>query len=148
MRTWTAWHRFITLGLLAHAMLVLVRLRAGAEEATSKKGDLHQTALRSRSPKRAGWCWRCVSRESNGRFGGDGPAFGVPTRPWQPAVGPHGERTREGAGVLLAFHPANLSSCLLRTSGRSAMLNGSAFAHCSQRRSHSRGDLATTIGVC
>jgi SRSO17 transposase len=51
VRTWTAWHRFMTLCLLAHALLVTVRLRAVADEATAQKGDLHQTALRSPSPK-------------------------------------------------------------------------------------------------
>jgi SRSO17 transposase len=51
VRTWTAWHRFMTLCLLAHALLVVVRLRAGAEEATVEKGDLHQTALRLPYPK-------------------------------------------------------------------------------------------------
>ena len=45
VRTWTAWHRFITLGLLAHALLVVMRLRAGAEEATAKKGDRPRSAV-------------------------------------------------------------------------------------------------------
>ena len=51
VRTWTAWYRFMTLCLLAHAVLVTVRLRAGAEEATAEKGDLHRPVLRSPSPK-------------------------------------------------------------------------------------------------
>ena len=32
VRTWTAWHRFITLGLLAHAAPVVLRLRAVSNE--------------------------------------------------------------------------------------------------------------------
>ena len=147
VRTWTAWYRFITLGLLAHAMLVLVRLRAGAEEATAKKGDRPRSAVRSPSPKCAAWCWRCVSKASNGRSGGAGHAGDAPIRRWQPAVGPHGERTRKGAVVLLAFRPVQLSSCLPRASERSATQNGNTFAHSSQHSSRSRGGLATTIGV-
>jgi len=38
VRTWTAWHRFITLCLLAHAYLVVVRRDAQLEEVT-QKGD-------------------------------------------------------------------------------------------------------------
>jgi hypothetical protein len=36
VRTWTAWHRFITLCLLAHAFLVVVRRAARCEEAGEK----------------------------------------------------------------------------------------------------------------
>ena len=147
VRTWTAWHRFITLCLLAHALLAVMRLRAGAEEATAQKGDLHRTALRSPSPKCAAWSWRCVSRTSNGRSGGDGHAGGVPTRPWQPDVGPRDEWIWKRADVLLVFRPAKPYSCLPRASGRSATRNGSAFAHSSQHGSRSRGVLATTIGL-
>jgi Putative transposase of IS4/5 family (DUF4096) len=147
VRTWTAWHRFITLGLLAHAVLVLLRLRARAEEATAKKGDQPRSAVRSPSPKCAAWFWRCVSKASNGRSGGDGPAFDVPIRRWQPAVGLPGERTRKGPGALLMFRPAKLPSCLPRVRGRSATRNGSAFARCSLPSSRSRAVPATTIGV-
>ncbi len=39
VRTWTAWHRFITLCLLTHALLVVLRAQARADEGTScKKG--------------------------------------------------------------------------------------------------------------
>ena len=147
VRTWTAWHRFMTLCLLAHAMLVLVRLRAGADEATAQKGGLHRTALRSPSLKCAAWSWRCVSRASNGCSDGAGHAGGEPIRRWQPAVGPHGECTRMGAGVLLVVRPANPNFCLPRESGGSATQNGSAFAHSSQHSSRSRGVPATTIGL-
>jgi SRSO17 transposase len=49
VRTWTAWHRFMTLCLLAHAALVVLRLRAVADEApalpgTREKGGLRPTA--------------------------------------------------------------------------------------------------------
>jgi SRSO17 transposase len=51
VRTWTAWHRFMTLGLLAHAALVILRLRAVSDEAsapqaTAEKGGLLPTACR------------------------------------------------------------------------------------------------------
>jgi SRSO17 transposase len=46
VRTWTAWHRFITLCLLAHAALVVLRQRALASEATALKGGLRPTAFR------------------------------------------------------------------------------------------------------
>ncbi len=36
VRTWTAWHRFITLCLLAHAFLVVVRQAAGGDEVAEK----------------------------------------------------------------------------------------------------------------
>jgi SRSO17 transposase len=45
VRTWTAWHRFITLGLLAHAALVVLRQHAMASETTAEKGGLHPTAF-------------------------------------------------------------------------------------------------------
>ena len=49
VRTWMAWHRFMTLCLLAHAALVVMRLRAVADEAsahpmTVEKGGLRPTA--------------------------------------------------------------------------------------------------------
>lgn len=40
VRTWVAWHRFITLCLLAHAYLVVLRLAARQEETTAPRGDL------------------------------------------------------------------------------------------------------------
>lgn len=46
VRTWTAWHRFITLCLLAHAALVVLRLRAVSEQASPLKGGAHLTACR------------------------------------------------------------------------------------------------------
>lgn len=41
MRTWTGWYRHITLALLAHAVLVVLRAQAREEEA--KKGGLPTT---------------------------------------------------------------------------------------------------------
>jgi len=38
VRTWTAWHRFVTLALLAHAYLAVTRLAAGRDEAAVKGG--------------------------------------------------------------------------------------------------------------
>lgn len=38
VRTWTAWHRVVTLGLLAHAALVVARLAAHHAEEAAKKG--------------------------------------------------------------------------------------------------------------
>lgn len=40
VRTWAAWHRFITLCLLAHAYLVVLRLTAQQEEGAGEKGAL------------------------------------------------------------------------------------------------------------
>jgi SRSO17 transposase len=37
VRTWDAWHRFVTLCLLAHAGLVVMRLAANQDE-TAEKG--------------------------------------------------------------------------------------------------------------
>jgi len=36
VRTWTAWHRFVTLALLAHAYLAVTRLAADQGEAVQK----------------------------------------------------------------------------------------------------------------
>ena len=38
VRTWTAWHRFVTLALLAHAYLAVTRLAASQDEAAQKGG--------------------------------------------------------------------------------------------------------------
>ncbi len=38
VRRWDAWHRYITLGLLAHALLVVTRATAHREEARVKRG--------------------------------------------------------------------------------------------------------------
>ena len=38
VRTWTAWHRFVTLALLAHAYLAVTRLAASRDEAAEKGG--------------------------------------------------------------------------------------------------------------
>lgn len=46
VRTWTAWHRSITLCLLAHAALVVLRQRARLSEATAQKGGLLPTGSR------------------------------------------------------------------------------------------------------
>jgi SRSO17 transposase len=40
VRTWGAWHRFITLCLLAHAYLVVLRLTAHQQETAAEKGAL------------------------------------------------------------------------------------------------------------
>ena len=38
MRRWDAWHRHVTLPLLAHGFLVVMRAVAQCEEAEGKKG--------------------------------------------------------------------------------------------------------------
>ncbi len=43
VRRWDAWHRYITLCLLAHAFLVVTRSAARRQEAESKKGILVPT---------------------------------------------------------------------------------------------------------
>ena len=40
VRTWTAWHRFITLALLAHAYLVVMRLQGQVQE--QKRGSMNE----------------------------------------------------------------------------------------------------------
>jgi SRSO17 transposase len=39
VRSWTAWHRFVTLCLLAHAYLVITRQAANADEQGAEKGE-------------------------------------------------------------------------------------------------------------
>jgi SRSO17 transposase len=41
VRTWEAWHRFITLCLVAHALLVVLRAHALAAESGSKRGRVN-----------------------------------------------------------------------------------------------------------
>jgi SRSO17 transposase len=43
VRTWTAWHRFVTLCLLAHAYLVVTRHAANAEAQSAEKGGPRST---------------------------------------------------------------------------------------------------------
>ena len=43
VRTWNAWHRFVTLCLLAHASLVVRRRATGQDEAFEARGDLLPT---------------------------------------------------------------------------------------------------------
>jgi hypothetical protein len=38
VRKWKAWHRYVTLSLLAHAYLVALRLSSGSEEVGDKRG--------------------------------------------------------------------------------------------------------------
>jgi SRSO17 transposase len=38
VRRWEAWHRYVTLCLLAHAFLVVTRLAASEEEDAGKRG--------------------------------------------------------------------------------------------------------------
>lgn len=45
VRTWAAWHRFMTLCLLAHAYLVVLRLTAGQEEAAENAAEKGAAAL-------------------------------------------------------------------------------------------------------
>ena len=93
VRTWTAWHRFITLSLLAHAALVILRRGTFADEArvavvSAQKGGLGAPACRSPSPKSAAWSWRCANRTRSGRSGWRGRTGGVLTRQRQLAATP------------------------------------------------------------
>lgn len=57
IRTWMAWHRFVTLCLLAHAFLLVVRCAARREE-TVENGALPPASSHSPCRKRAAWSWR------------------------------------------------------------------------------------------
>ncbi|MEP6871823.1 MAG: IS701 family transposase [Anaerolineaceae bacterium] len=46
VRKWEAWHRFITLGLVTHALLVVMRAHARPDETSNKKGALATTSSR------------------------------------------------------------------------------------------------------
>jgi SRSO17 transposase len=94
VRTWTAWHRFITLGLLAHAALVVLRQRAFAAEAgislvSAQKGGLDAPAFHLPSPKFAAWFWRYANRTSSGCSGSRGRTGDARTRQRQPAATRH-----------------------------------------------------------
>ena len=54
VRTWTAWHRFVTLALLAHADLAATRFTASQAEAAEKKSSCPAVKPRRRGLRRAG----------------------------------------------------------------------------------------------
>lgn len=110
VRTWTAWYRHITLALLAHAYLAVIRHQANRDE--SKKGD-RQTCSRERSRRSAACSWRWPSRRSGARCGGLGPSFAVVTRPSPSAVTSpdehNGSRCPAPARRSRCWPPASLS---------------------------------------
>jgi len=57
VRTWDAWHRFVTLCLLAHAGLVVMRLAANQHE-TEEKGAAIPASSRSPCPRSVACSWR------------------------------------------------------------------------------------------
>jgi len=57
VRTWTAWHRFVTLGLLAHASRAVVRHAAHREEGR-EQGAMIPACSRSPCRRRADWSAR------------------------------------------------------------------------------------------
>ena len=104
VRTWQAWHRFVTLCLLAHAALVVMRAHAiaaeadlaaaASEQADRQKGGLpppRPCASRSRCPKSAGACWRCASRRRDSPSDWSGRDGDGRTKRWPPAVTPSDE---------------------------------------------------------
>jgi SRSO17 transposase len=88
VRTWEAWHRFITLCLVAHAALAVLRAHAFTAETTRKRG--RPGPDRSHLPwrKRADWSWRLASRRRTGRSGLVGPAGAGRIRQSPPAAIP------------------------------------------------------------
>jgi SRSO17 transposase len=49
IRSWHGWYRHVTLALLAHAYLTVLRVHAaGTEQATQKKRSVHRSPHRSR----------------------------------------------------------------------------------------------------
>jgi SRSO17 transposase len=113
VRTWQAWHRFITLALLAHAALVVLQAQAVTAEADAAKRaavsgsaqrvdgqkggrhalrPLHPRSSRLRCQRSAGACWRCASRRRGGPFARIGRDGDGPTKRWPPAATPSDER--------------------------------------------------------
>jgi DDE superfamily endonuclease len=160
VRTWQAWRRFITLSLLAHAALVVLRTRAVAAEADAaaaqqadrqKRGchPPHPRSSRSRCPKSAGACWRCAKRRSGGPSAWAGRSGDAPTKRWPPAVTPpsgHGACAGKSAPVpgALVRPPSHRSWW----GGRLRTPNGSASCRCSRRSVRRRGVHAMTTAPC
>ena len=94
VRTWEAWHRFITLCLVAHAALTVLRADALTAEAGRKRGRLRLNRSRSAWRKRAVWSSRLANRRRAGRSGRDGPAGAGRTRRSPPAATPRAVPTR------------------------------------------------------
>jgi hypothetical protein len=106
VRTWTAWHRFVTLALLAHAYLAVTRLAASRDEAAAKGGARIPACSPSRCRRCAASCWpslttaRAEGTASAGR-GGAGrtrPARTAATPPAGRASGRFGLRPRPPSG--------------------------------------------------
>jgi len=89
VRRWDSWHRHVTLCLLAHAFLVVVRLAARHEEDAgggSKRGI--STPTRSRRPcrRRGSLSSPWPHRKDEDASYSNGLCGGVRTRPWRPAA--------------------------------------------------------------
>ena len=100
VRTWEAWHRFITLCLLAHALLVVLRTQALADQThDGKKGMANPGWSRSPCRKRAASCSRWASPMRNADSGlagraGAGRTRRLPSAATPRAVPGHGANRR------------------------------------------------------
>jgi SRSO17 transposase len=90
VRRWEAWHRYITLCLLAHAFLVAVRIAARDEEGARARGAKRgiSTPISSRRPcrRRGSWSSRWSHRKAEDGSFWDGLCGGGRTRRWRPAA--------------------------------------------------------------
>ena len=139
VRSWTAWHRFITLCLLAHAALVVLRQRALSNEATAQKGALRPTACHSPCLKSAGCSSRCANRLRSARSASTGRTEDGLTRQWQPAATPRGGRSTWRGRDPPKRHAARSFCPPPRSVGSSATPTGSASARCSPPQKPSIG---------
>jgi SRSO17 transposase len=89
VRRWGAWHRFVTLALLAHAYLAIASAaaRRGATDTREKGAPLAIPSWsRSRSRRSAGSCSRPPWTARSGNSAWAGRAGAAPTRPWPGAA--------------------------------------------------------------
>jgi SRSO17 transposase len=168
VRTWRAWHRFVTLSLLAHAALVVMRARASAGEidaaaaaqpTTDQKRGPHPSSSRSRCLKSAGGCWRCAKRRSDGPSAWAGRSGDGRTKRWPPALTRRSGHsacagTRPPVPVLALVPvpvpgvPVRPSSHRPRWDAPSPTASGSASFRCSHRNARRLGVRAMTTARC
>ncbi len=141
VRTWEAWHRFITLCLLAHALLVVMQAQALADQThDGKKGVANRAWSRSPFRKRAAWCSRWASPMRNVDSDLAGRAGAGRTRRLLPAATLRAMPVR-GAKGRTAMYVSRLPWHEVR----SPMPSGNVSDRCCHRRSHRRDDRGTII---
>jgi SRSO17 transposase len=148
VRKWDAWHRHVTLCLLAHAFLAVVRSSVEQEEGSGKRGILISACSPRRCRRCVAWCSRWPRRRDEdascwGGLCGDGL-----TSRWRLAAARQAGR----GGATPGNRPTGRRPSRPQRSRprrRSSLTsNGHWCVPCCQRRGAGQADLPTTIAGC